>query len=165
VERLLAQALGDLPERFVAPIANRTHDLRDRRGHLLLRWGERAQAGGQARRVAPVPVDALDLHLVASRILSASSSTSAARSLWATRLATRRAVQVVISSRTSSSFSASVRPVSTRSTIPSARPTRGASSTEPLTSITSARLPASWNQRSVARGYLVAMRIAPRRRS
>ena len=41
------------------------------------------------------------------------------------------AVEGAISSRTSSPFSRSVRPVSTRSTIASARPEIGASSTEP----------------------------------
>ena len=74
-------------------------------------------------------------------------------------------MQTPISSRTSSSFSSRVRPVSTRSTIPSASPTSGASSTEPLTSITSAWRPLSSKWRSAIRGYLVAIRIAPRRRS
>ena len=46
--------------------------------------------------------------------------------------------EVAISSRISRPFSSRVRPVATRSTMPSARPISGASSTEPFTSITSA---------------------------
>ena len=88
----------------------------------------------------------------------------AARSLWATRLATKRAVHSTISSRTSRSFSSRVRPVATRSTMPSARPISGASSTEPLTSITSTWRPVASKWRSAIRGYLVAIRIIPRRR-
>ena len=59
------------------------------------------------------------------------------------RFATRRALQSAITSRTSSAFSCSVRPDAVRSTMPSARPEIGASSTEPLTSITSACRPLS----------------------
>ena len=44
-------------------------------------------------------------------------------------------------------------------------PTSGASSTEPLTSITSAWRPVCSKWRSAIRGYLVAIRIIPRRRS
>ena len=49
--------------------------------------------------------------------------------------------------------------------MPSARPISGASSTEPLTSITSAWRPVSSKWRSAIRGYLVAIRIIPSRRS
>ena len=57
-----------------------------------------------------------------------------------------------------------MRPVATRSTIPSPRPISGASSTEPLTSITSTWRPVASKWRSAIRGYLVAIRIIPRRR-
>ena len=49
--------------------------------------------------------------------------------------------------------------------MPSARPISGASSTEPLTSITSTWRPVASKWRSAIRGYLVAIRIIPRRRS
>src|SRR4029077_6920222 len=76
-----------------------------------------------------LPLEAARPHPeVASRSFAVSSSTSAPRSLWATRLATKRAVHSRISSRTSRSFSSRVRPVATRSTIPSPSPISGASS-------------------------------------
>ncbi len=62
-------------------------------------------------------------------------------------------------------FSTSVRPVAVRSTIPSASPHNGASSTEPLTSTTSAWRPVRANQAVAVRGYLVAIRTRPSRRS
>ncbi len=87
-----------------------------------------------------------------------------ARSLWATGLAISRAVQTAISSRMTSPFSRSVVPVAVRSTIASASPVRGASSTDPLTSTISAWRPVSRKWRAAIRGYLVAIRTTPRRR-
>ena len=68
---------------------------------------------------------------------------AAAFSLWATGLAIRRAVEVMISSRMTRPFSRSVVPVAVRSTIASTSPVSGASSTEPLTSTISAWRPVS----------------------
>ena len=61
----------------------------------------------------------------------------------ATGLAISRAVQTAISSRITSPFSRSVVPVAVRSTIASASPVSGASSTDPLTSTISAWRPVS----------------------
>src|SRR4029453_10553451 len=105
--------------------------------------GPAANLRGKLARVAPLESLRQDHDAVASRSLAVRSSTSRERSLCATRLATKRALQSAISSRTSRSLSSSVRPVATRSTIPSARPTSGASSTEPFTSTTSAWRPVS----------------------
>ena len=56
-------------------------------------------------------------------------------------------------------------PVAVRSTIASTSPVSGASSTEPLTSTISAWRPVSSKQRAAMRGYFVATRMTPRRRS
>ena len=53
---------------------------------------------------------------------------------------------------------ASVLPVDTRSTIASATPSRGATSTAPLMGTISTSMPRSANTRRVLRGWLVAMR-------
>ena len=100
-----------------------------------------------------------------SAVRSSSSSIAAAFSLCATGLAISRAVQTAISSRTTRLFSRSVVPVAVRSTIASTRPVSGASSTDPLTSTISACRPVSSRWRAAIRGYLVAIRITPRRRS
>src|ERR687895_436186 len=99
------------------------------------------------------------------RSLSTIRSISAAFSLCATGLAISRAVQTPISSTTRSPFSSRVRPVAVRSTIPSTRPVSGASSTEPFTSTISAWRPVSAKCRAATRGYFVAIRTRPRRRS
>ena len=162
------------PSKRCAPARARPRRRRSRTAATISRHLGRLRGGGGVRRAAAPP--ALPGRRRPSRIRvilmtglprsQSSASRSArrplpARSLWATRLATKRAVQAAISSRTSRSFSCSVRPVATRSTIPSARPTSGASSTEPLTSITSAWRPLCSKWRSAIRGYLVAIRIAP----
>ena len=78
-----------------------------------------------------------------SRSRPSRSSIAAARSLWATGLAIRRAVHSTISSRTMRSCSRKVVPVAVRSTIASTMPVSGASSTDPLTSTISAWRPVS----------------------
>ena len=100
-----------------------------------------------------------------ARSRSSRSSIAAAFSLCATGLAIRRAVHTTISSRTTRLFSRSVVPVAVRSTIASTMPVSGASSTEPLTSTISAWRPVSSRWRAAMRGYLVATRITPSRRS
>ena len=87
---------------------------------------------------------------------------ASARSVWLTRLAIRRADEAKISSRSTSPFSRRVRPVATRSTMPWASPTSGASSTEPLTFTTSAWRPVAVKWAAAVTGYLVATRTAPR---
>ena len=90
---------------------------------------------------------------------------AAALSLCDTGFAIRRAVQTPISSTSRRLFSSSVRPVAVRSTMPSTSPVSGASSTEPLTSTISAWRPVPAKCSAATRGYLVAMRTRPRRRS
>src|SRR5204863_354421 len=100
-----------------------------------------------------------------SRAAATSRSSPEAFSLWATGLAISRAVEAMMSSRTTSPFSRSVVPVCVRSTIASTIPVSGASSTEPLTSTISAWRPVSSKYAAAIRGYLVATRTTPRRRS
>ena len=69
------------------------------------------------------------------------------------------------SSRITRLFSRSVVPVAVRSTIASTRPVSGASSTEPLTSTISTWRPVRSKCAAATRGYFVATRITPRRRS
>src|SRR5215207_9490163 len=134
-----AEALLERDHCRVAAAGDRLDQLPDLLGKPALRRLQSPQLGGQGARLPPLEVR--DLHEVASFSLPTSSSTSSARSLCETRLAISRAVLVAICSRTSSPFSFRVRPLATRSTMPSASPTSGASSTEPLTSITSAWRP------------------------
>lgn len=87
---------------------------------------------------------------------AASDSISALRSLRLAVFAIRRAEICVMVSTTSSPFSRSVAPVSTISTMPSARPSSGASSTEPsilMIRTSMARLSKNWRAMF---GYLVA---------
>src|SRR5262249_42274728 len=165
VDRAIGEAPLDLRQRLVALRADRGQDHPNRFAHLVESRLQGADPHRQVAGIPPVPVEALDLHGFSGRSRSTRSSTSAARNLWEMRLATRRAVEPAISSRISRPFSSSVRPVATRSTIPSARPARGASSTDPLTSITSAWRPVSSKYRSAMCGYLVAIRIPPTPRS
>jgi hypothetical protein len=72
---------------------------------------------------------------------------SSSRSLWLARFTISRAEEANTVSTTTSPFSSSVRPVSTRSRIQSERPSSGAISTEPLIRISSTWMPRSAKKR------------------
>ena len=127
---------------------------------LLLEAGE-VEAAAAERAVEPAAeVEAADAHPAraawASRVTS--DWTSPLRVLRLAWLAIRRAVEEPISAITRSLFSRIVAPVAVRSTIASARPTWGASSTDPWRPMISAVRPLAAKKAAVARGYLVATR-------
>ena len=155
------EALDVAAQRDVAAAAHLLDDLAHGLGDRLGAGRERAH-----RAAAPAGPRRADREaLSAPRSRSTTSSMAAALSLCATGLAISRAVATAISSRTTSPFSRSVVPVAVRSTIASTRPVSGASSTEPLTSTISAWRPVRSKYPAAIRGYFVATRTTPRRRS
>src|SRR5206468_3267498 len=148
-------ALRELADGGVAAGADLIHDLPHVGLDVAGGRGERPHLGGGGVRP-----ESLDPHR-SSRMRATSPSISAAFSLWATGLAMSRAVDSQIASRSTSPFSTSVLPVAVRSTIASASPVSGASSTEPFTSTISACRPVAAKWAAATRGYLVATRTTP----
>ena len=171
---------GELADRLVAARADRAEDVGDVGADLGERRRQRAQRArpAPARRGRPIRSARSSSFSLTSRSPPGGARRGRRpRSRGACgRRGWRRVArcETAISWRTSRSFSASVRPVSTRSTMPSASPTSGASSTEPLTSITSAERPAAlevalrrsagtWSRSASRPGGARPRRAAPRR--
>ena len=95
--------------------------------------------------------------MTALSIVSTAASSSA-RWTWAVGLATRIASEARTSAIGRRPFITRVDPVDTRSTIASARPSRGATSTAPEIEMTSTASPACSKNRRVVFGWAVAIR-------
>src|SRR5439155_16047706 len=166
------EARGVLDERRVAAGADvghdrlhRPHDVGrhrrrraiDRAGHTLHAQRARVEhshwsgvRGPGSDRGWPGPGAAWLRRMRAMRRLMAAYSV-----FMAARLTMRRAVERVISATSTRPFTRSVSPDCTRSTMRSARPTSGASSTEPSSRTISTWTPRAEKYCSVSRGYLV----------
>src|SRR5205823_12545707 len=94
----------------------------------------------------------------ASRSRATTDWTAAVRVFKLAWFAMSLAVELPSVAAMRSPFSRRVRPVAVRSTIPSTRPTWGASSTDPCRRTTSTAWPWLSNHAAVVRGYLVAPR-------
>src|SRR5207247_1322847 len=110
-----------------------------------------------SRRPQAVRVSTYALRL-ASWSLANSFWCSSSFSFWLARFTTTTAPTSRILTRSTRPFSRNVRPVSTRSTIQCARPSNGATSTDPATVMTSTPSPVSAKKARVSRGYFVATR-------
>ena len=117
-----------------------------KRIHPLVRLGARSRRPSACSRPRVESPEWRDEQRQSCRSLKLARFATSIVEIWAT------------SSRSSSPFCASVVPVSTRSTISSARPVIGASSTEPCTYTTSAWIPRRAKCAAAVRGYFVATR-------
>src|SRR5205085_956518 len=150
------EAERQLAQRVVPSVA----DVGDRAGNgssdVRGRSCRRAQERRLRAAVAILEVEEADHAAPPRRSRTGSNSSSFSR--YEARFTTRRAVTWSRSSTTARPFCSSVRPVSTRSTIASARFATAASSTDPDSRTTSTGTARRAKARAVRRGYFVATR-------
>src|SRR5205807_1419501 len=156
VEIRAVEPSRQLAHRGVAARAHVGHDARGGHGHLGRgsRRGAQVEGLDALRRIGEV--EQADHGAPPRRSRTGSSSSSLSR--YEARFTTSRALTCSRSSTTTRPFCSSVRPVSTRSTIASARFATAASSTDPESRTMSTGTPRRAKARAVRRGYLVATR-------